>query len=86
MHIANGLAPQNIKYLKLLRESPKTTEIGITTAIDKELKDVSIYEPQTAIPSLRPDKFRSPLQNPTIYELINIPEAMLFLQARSGPR
>ncbi|MGA9154850.1 MAG: hypothetical protein WBZ36_30055 [Candidatus Nitrosopolaris sp.] len=78
VYITNGLAPQNIKYLKLLRESPKTTEIDITTAIDKELKDVSIYEPQTAIPSLRPDKFRSPLQNPTIYELINIPEAFVI--------
>jgi hypothetical protein len=85
VYIANGLAPQNIIYLKLLRESPKTTEIGITTAIDKELKDMFIDGPQTTIPSLRPNKFRSPLQNPTIYELISIPEAMLFLRAGSGP-
>lgn len=83
VYIANGLAPQNIKYLRLLRESPKTTEIGITTAINKELKDTFIDGPLTPVPSLRPDKFRSPLQNPTIYELLNIPE-VLFLGARSG--
>jgi hypothetical protein len=85
VYIANGLEPQNIKYLKLLRESPKTTEISITTTINKELKDMFIDGSQTAIPSLRPNKFRSPLQNPSIYELIDIPEAMLFLRLRSGP-
>lgn len=73
VYIANGLAPQNIKYLRHLRESPKTTEIGITTVIDKESKDMFIDGPQTAIQSLRSDKFRFPLQNPTIYELLNIP-------------
>jgi hypothetical protein len=73
VYIANGLAPQNIKYLKLLRESPKTTEIGITTTINKELNGMFINGPLT-VPSLRPDKIGFPLQNPTIYELLNIPK------------
>ena len=33
VYIANGLEPQNIKYLKPLRESPKITEIGIITGM-----------------------------------------------------
>jgi hypothetical protein len=66
VYIANGLEPQNIKYLKPLRESPKPTEIRITTASNKEWKHMFMYRQLTGIPFLGLDKFGFPF--PTAFE------------------
>jgi hypothetical protein len=57
-----------------------------TTIINKESNEIFINGPLT-VPSLRLDKIGFPLQNQTIYGLLNIPkmESMRYAKGMSTP-